>query len=83
MPDTPFISVIMPVHNGGKYLRSAVTSILQQSHRDFELIIVDDHSTDNAISELQVHDERVKLLSANKGGVVPAMNHGTAQAKGR
>ena len=82
MPDTPFISVIMPVHNGGKYLRSAVTSILQQSHRDFELIIVDDHSTDNAISELQVHDERVKLLSANKGGVVPAMNHGTAQAKG-
>ena len=82
MSDTPFISVIMPVHNGGEYLQPAITSILQQNYQDFELIIVDDHSTDDAVSKLQVHDDRVKLLSANNRGVVSAMNLGAAEAKG-
>lgn len=43
------VSVIMPVYNGAQYLQEAIDSILQQTYRDFEFIIIDDGSTDNSL----------------------------------
>lgn len=54
----PLVSVLMPVHNAGHYLRDSVECVLRQSVRDFELIIVDDGSTDNGIGIVQSYDDR-------------------------
>ena len=57
----PLVSVIMPVYNGEKYLREAVDSILAQTFTDFELIIIDDGSTDSTADILSEYkDERIK-----------------------
>ena len=52
---TPLVSVIMPIYNAGEYLYPAVKSILQQININLELIMVDDHSTDQAIDESTIH----------------------------
>jgi glycosyltransferase involved in cell wall biosynthesis len=60
---TPPISVCIPVYNGDAHIRAAVQSVLRQTHEDFELIIVDNHSTDGTVEEIEaVADERVRLL---------------------
>lgn len=69
----------MPVRNGGKYLKSAVDSILRQKGVDFELILIDDHSSDNAIRDLQ-QDSRLKFFKNDGRGIVDALNLGLAKA---
>lgn len=81
----PSVSVIMPVFNAGKYLRKAIESILQQTFTDFELIIVNDHSTDSSdIIISSIKDERIiYLLHERNMGVVAAMNKGLELARGK
>ncbi len=74
------ISVIMPVHNAGDYLETAVTSILKQSLENLELIIIDDYSTDNAINNLDKSDPRLKVIANNDKGIVSALNLGLQNA---
>ena len=74
------ISVLMPVHNAGAYLQSAVDSILAQQHVTLELIIIDDHSSDAAISNLR-SDPRIVLTSNKQPGIVGALNHGITLAR--
>ena len=74
------VSVLMPVHNGGAYLRSAVDSILGQQNVQFELIIIDDHSSDNALQALNRNDN-VRFISSNRKGIVHALNTGIDAAR--
>lgn len=63
--ETPAVSVVMPVHNALPYLDAAVESILNQSYRDFEFVILDDASTDGSTQRLRdwaARDERIRLL---------------------
>ena len=79
------ISVIMPVHNAGEYLIDAVKSILEQKNVKLELILVDDHSNDDAIKNLPKfvsQDNRIKFSSSESRGVVAAMAVGFSLAKG-
>ncbi|MDT8321169.1 MAG: glycosyltransferase [Xanthomonadales bacterium] len=78
----PVVSVIMPVRDGGAYLRDAVDSILRQSFADLELILVDDHSADAAIAALERSDPRLQLLANSGQGVSSAFNTGLARARG-
>jgi glycosyltransferase involved in cell wall biosynthesis len=78
----PTVSVIMPVRNGGDYLESAVESILAQSFSSLELILVDDHSDDAAISRLSTADPRLVLLENPGRGVSSAFNTGLSRARG-
>lgn len=74
--DSPFLSIIVPVYNSGKYLRKCLNSILNQKHEDFELIIVNDGSTDGSwgiIKEYLKKDSRVKVIT----NTVPSGNPGT------
>ncbi len=66
----PLITVAMPVYNAGDYLRLAVLSIVQQTYTHWELLLIDDGSTDNAFETISdVHDSRIKIIrdGENKG----------------
>ena len=73
---------MLPVRNGGGCLEEAVNSILGQTFRDLELIIVDDHSDDGSIGQLTARDQRLHVLPAAGRGVSAAFNTGMEQARG-
>lgn len=76
MSSAPKISVIMAVHNGVPFLAQAVKSILNQTYKNFEFIIVDDASTDKTWSYLKsLRDKRIKLIKNNKNlGLAKSLN---------
>ncbi|MCR4324823.1 MAG: glycosyltransferase [Candidatus Curtissbacteria bacterium] len=80
----PQVSVIMSVHNGMPYLKEAVKSILSQTYKNFEFIIVDDASTDKSLKYLKsVHDKRIKLIKNSKNlGLATSLNKALKVAKG-
>ncbi len=74
----PFFSIGIPVYNAEKYLNGCIDSILSQSFTNFELILVDDGSTDNSLSICQSYaekDSRVKVFHYENGGISVASNH--------
>lgn len=87
MQAKPFFSVIMPVYNVENYLESAVNSVLQQSFSDFELILVDDASSDGSwavCQQLQKADQRVTAISLpQNGGASYARTVGLSKARGQ
>jgi glycosyltransferase involved in cell wall biosynthesis len=73
----PAVSVLLPVHNAERYLRAAVNSVLTQTFDDFELLALDDGSTDRSLSMLReyaTNDSRVQILSRGNRGLVAALN---------
>lgn len=85
IPRAPAISVIMPAHNAAAYLREAVESILAQSERDFELILINDGSTDathEIAQQLCDVDGRIRYFAQENQGIVAALNRGLALCKG-
>lgn len=82
---TPFISIIVPVYNVEKYLSKSIDSILVQTYRNFELILVDDGSTDKSSDICNFYvdkDIRVKYIHKENGGVSSARNIGIENAQG-
>lgn len=70
-------SVIIPLYNKEKHVKSAINSVLQQTYQKFEIIVVDDGSTDSSCQEvLSVKDSRIKLYKKNNEGVSSARNYG-------
>jgi glycosyltransferase involved in cell wall biosynthesis len=77
------MSVIMPVYNQERYVRRAILSILSQTFRDYEFIIVDDGSTDRTIEIVkQFDDERIRLLTTPHIGFIDALTLGMSAARG-
>jgi len=84
--DGPAVSVVMPVYNHAEFCVRAVESILAQTFRDFEVIVVDDGSTDGSLGRLAAvaeADQRVRVLGIPHSGIVPALNRGIDLARGR
>ena len=82
---TPQVSVLMPVYNGQKHLKPAIESILDQSFRDFELLVVDDGSTDASGEIVRTYaatDARIRLISQANQGIVGALNNALFAARG-
>lgn len=80
------ISVIVPVYNGEKYIRECLDSIFSQTFTDFEIIIVDDGSTDNTfdiLTELSVKCNNLSIIRQENKGVSCARNIGIKHAKGK
>lgn len=79
------VSVVLPCYNAEKYILDAVTSILQQSYKHLELIVVNDCSTDNSLQILQaIEDPRLKICATKKNSGYPtAMNVGISEAQGK
>ncbi len=83
---TPLISVLMPVYNTDEiYLREAIESVLNQTYTNFEFIICDDKSTNNALSVIQsYHDKRIRLIQNEKNsGISVTRNKLCKMAKGK
>lgn len=81
----PPISVILPVYNGASYLSESIESILKQTFRDFELLIINDASADNSCEIIKsFSDRRIVYLEHNQNmGLVAALNNGIFHSKGR
>ena len=83
MSSEPLISVIMPVYNGARYIEQAVRSVLAQSWSNWELLIVDDGSTDGTAAYLSsINDPRVHVLRQRNLGVSAARNAAMEMSRG-
>lgn len=85
-PARPRVSVLLPVYNEERFLEQAVESILRQTEPSFELILVDDGSTDGSrvqLERLAAADRRIKLIHQPHEGIVAALNRGMREASGR
>jgi glycosyltransferase involved in cell wall biosynthesis len=81
----PRVSVVLPVYNGSAFIVEAVNSILEQTFRDFELLVIDDGSTDatrDLLAPLAKRDGRLRVLAEPHRGLVGSLNHGIAVARG-
>lgn len=81
----PTLSVILPVYNAAKYLSLSIESILWQDFTDFELLIIDDGSTDESMDIITryLKDKRVKLFSSSHNGLVSVLNKGIQLSNGK
>lgn len=81
---SPLVSVVMSVYNGEAYLHEAIDSVLNQTYKEFEFIIINDGSTDNSLSVIKSYeDKRIRLVN-NEGnhGLIYSLNKGLEIAKG-
>jgi glycosyltransferase involved in cell wall biosynthesis len=86
MPESPKISVILPTFNASQFISDSVHSILGQTFSNFELLIIDDGSTDNTkliIQSIQKTDQRIKYIQLEHSGIVDALNLGLQIAVGK
>jgi len=75
------ITVLMPAYNAGAYIAEAIRSVLEQTFRDFELLIINDGSTDNTADVIRsFKDERIVLLEQENLGIAAALNNGLKHA---
>ncbi|ABQ25877.1 glycosyltransferase family 2 protein [Geotalea uraniireducens] len=82
---SPSVSIILPVFNGEKYLQSAIESLLSQSYADFELIIINDGSTDQSLAimtKYSICDKRIRILNQENKGLIYALNKGIDLSRG-
>ena len=80
----PKVTVLMSVYNGEAYLKASVQSVLEQTFRDFEFLVIDDGSSDGSLSILQdIHDDRVRVVqNAQNLGLIRSLNKGIGLARG-
>ena len=81
----PLISIIMPVYNAEQYLASSIESLLAQTVKDFELLLINDGSKDGSLAicrEYEARDSRIRVFDKPNGGVSSARNMGLDEAKG-
>ena len=85
MPDSPRVSVVMPVYNAEKYITEALDSIIQQTFTDFELIVIDDGSADRSNTIIESYakkDRRIIVHRQNNSGLISSLNCGCSLARG-
>lgn len=81
--DLPAVSVILPTYNVGSHLRTCLDSILNQTFEDFEVVVVDDGSTDETIDILEGYDDaRIRVIQRTENGITSALNRGITEARG-
>ena len=81
---SPLVSVIIPTYNRARQVKRAALSVLNQTERDLELIVVDDGSTDGTLSVLAgIGDPRLRCVQQDHGGACRARNKGVSLARGK
>lgn len=83
MSKTPKVSVIIPSYNATRFVKTTIDSVLAQTFQDFEIVVVDDGSTDNTKEVLQDYGDKIRYLYKENGGVSKARNYGIENAVGK
>jgi glycosyltransferase involved in cell wall biosynthesis len=86
MTSHPMISVVIPAYNAARFLPEAIASVQQQTFSDWELLIINDGSTDDTVSvvrDYEQRDERIHLINQSNQGVSVARNQGVAYSQGQ
>ncbi|MDC0236199.1 glycosyltransferase [Candidatus Pelagibacter sp.] len=86
MKNTPLVSVIMPVYQSENFLEYSINSILNQTCKDFEFLIVYDESSDNSLSiikKFQQKDKRILIIYGNGKNLIDAINKGIVMSRGK
>lgn len=77
------ISIVIPLYNKEPIIEKTMMSVLSQDYSDFEVVVVDDGSTDNSVEKIEaIHDSRIRLIRQENGGPSKARNTGVKNAKG-
>lgn len=82
--ELPALSVVMPVYNGERYVAEAIESVLEQTYRDFEFLIINDGSKDGSLAVLETYagrDIRIRIISRENRGLVASLNEGIAESR--
>lgn len=83
MTDKPFISVVIPLYNKEKSIAQSLKSVLDQTYTNFEIVVVDDGSTDKSVEVVKnIGNERIQLLGQPNAGPSKARNTGVKNSKG-
>jgi glycosyltransferase involved in cell wall biosynthesis/capsular polysaccharide biosynthesis protein len=80
--DTPLVSVIIPVYNSAQYIQKAIASVLSQTYGNYEIIVVDDGSTDETRSKLELYQPKIRYIFQENQGSAAARNTGIKLAQG-
>lgn len=77
------ISVVIPLYNKEKQIINTLRSVLDQTYQDFEIVVINDGSTDNSVAEVErIQDPRIRLINQQNAGVSAARNRGIQESKG-
>lgn len=76
------VSIIVPTYNAGRFVQTTIDSLLAQTHRNIEILVVDDQSTDDTQDIVRSYGGAVRLISQRNAGVCKARNHGAREARG-
>ena len=79
---TPLVSVVIPVYNGSKYIQIAINSVLRQTYSNYEIVVIDDGSTDDTRQKLQPYQAEINYVFQKNLGSAAARNIGISLAKG-
>lgn len=83
---SPLVSIVIPVYNGAKYIEETIRSVLAQTVKEIEVLVMNDASKDNSASiveKLELEDKRVKLVNKSNSGVANTRNEGIELARGK
>ncbi len=84
MQDNPLVSIVIPVHNGERYIKESIDSCFIQTYGNIEIIVVDDKSTDNTLEILKGYGEKIIVLPVEKqNGLGNVINIGIRASKGK
>ncbi len=79
----PTVSIVVPIHNGERYVQEALDSVFAQTFRDFDVVCVDDGSTDRSLELLEPYRSRLLVISQTNAGQSTARNRGVHASTGR
>jgi len=86
MDNNELISIVVPIYNVEKYLKQCIESLLSQTYKNLEILLIDDGSTDKCpqiCDEYEKKDKRIKVIHKKNGGLSDARNRGIEEAKGK
>lgn len=83
MPNTPAVSIIIPAYNVAPFIVETLESVFAQTYRDFEVILINDGSTDDTAEQIKQFLDRIVYLEQTNSGVMSARNNGLRAARGR